>query len=187
MIMKTLPFTNGFHSKNQKLKIPKERRVFWLLAACVLSLPHADIEPACGFSINKSLLSIHGYSTKDETIIAFQLVKDFINERGGIEEIKVTQELLRLCERASKRCEAFLEQQRKVEEQMKLARVKEELAKQTKDAVSEVENKMRFLKKGIKVAETSVEEGNHELREAVKGKIELRQNSFISKQDYHGA
>ena len=62
---------------------------------------------------------------------------------------------------------------------MKLARVKEELAKQTKDAVSEVENKMRFLKKGIKVAETSVEEGNHELREAVKGKIELRQNSFL--------
>ena len=33
---------------------------------------------------------------------------------------------------------------------MKLARVKEELTKQTKDAVSEVENKMRFLKKGIK-------------------------------------
>ena len=132
-------------------------------------------------------MSIHGYSTKDETIIAFQLVKDFINERGGIEEIKVTEELLRLCERASKRYRVFLEQQRKVGEQMKLARVKEELAKQTKDAVSEVENKMRFLKKGIKVAETSVEEGNHELREAVKGKIELRQNSFMSKQDYHGA
>ena len=57
---------------------------------------------------------------------------------------------MRLCERASKRYRANLEQQRKVEEQMKLARVKEELAKQTKDAVSEVENKMRFLKKGIK-------------------------------------
>ena len=115
------------------------------------------------------------------------MLKTFIIERGGIEEIKVTQELLRLCERASKRYRVFLEQQRKVGEQMKLARVKEELAKQTKDAVSEVENKMRFLKKGIKVAETSVEEGNHELREAVKGKIELRQNSFMSKQDYHGA
>ena len=63
------------------------------------------------------------------------MLKTFIIERGGIEEIKVTQELLRLCERASKRYEAFLEQQRKVEEQMKLARVKEELAKQTKDAV----------------------------------------------------
>ena len=43
-----------------------------------------------------------------------------------------------MCERARERYGAFLEQQRKVEEQMKLARVKEELAKQTKDAVSEV-------------------------------------------------
>ena len=157
-----------------------------LASCCVCSfLPHANVEPKHGFPINKSLLSIHGYSTNDETILA--LVKDFIIQRGGIEKSKVTQNLLRSCERARERYGAFLEQQRKVEEQMKLARVKEELAKQTKDAVSEVENKMRFLKKGIKVAETSVEEGNHELREAVKGKIELRQNSFMSKQDYHGA
>ena len=47
---------------------------------------------------------------------------------------------MRSCERARERYGAFLEQQRKVEEQMKLARVKEELAKQTKDAVLEVEN-----------------------------------------------
>ena len=60
------------------------------------------------------------------------LVKDFIIERGGSKEIKVIQELQRLFERASKRYGAFLKQQRKVEEQVKLARVKEELAKQTK-------------------------------------------------------
>ena len=93
-----------------------------------------------------------------------------IIERGGIEEIKVTQELLRSCERARERYGVFLEQQRKVEEQMKQARVKEGLAKQTKDAVSEVENKTRFLKKGIEVAETSVKEGNHKLGKAMKGK-----------------
>ena len=29
---------------------------------------------------------------------------------------------------------------------------------------------MQFLKKGIEVAETSVEEGNHELQEAMEGK-----------------
>ena len=92
-----------------------------------------------------------------------------------------------MCERASKRYRAFLEQQRKVEDQMKLARVKEVLAKQTKDAVSEVENEMQFLKKGINVAETSAEEGNHEVGEAMKGKTELRQNSFVPKQDYHRA
>ena len=77
-------------------------------------------------------MSIHRYSTEDETIVVLGLVKDFIIERGGIKEIKVIQELQRLFERASKRYAAFLKQQRKVEEQMKLARVKEELAKQTK-------------------------------------------------------
>ena len=83
-------------------------------------------------------MCIHGYSTKDETIVVLQLVKDFIIERGRIEKIKVTQELMRLCERARERYGAFLEQQKKLDEQMKLARVKEELAKQSKDAVSEL-------------------------------------------------
>ena len=83
-------------------------------------------------------MCIHGYSTKDETIVVLQLVKDFIIERGRIEKIEVTQELLRLCERARERYGAFLEQQKKLDEQMKLARVKEELAKQSKDAVSEL-------------------------------------------------
>ena len=87
MNMKNLPFTNAFHSRYQKSKIPEERRVF-ILAACVLSLPHANVEPKSGFSI-KSLLSIHEYSTKDETIVALRLVKDFIIEGGGIEKIKV--------------------------------------------------------------------------------------------------
>ena len=48
-----------------------------------------------------------------------------------------------MCERAIERYGAFLEQQRKVEEQMKLARVKQELAKQTKDAVSGLENEIK--------------------------------------------
>ena len=99
-----------------------------------------------GFSIKKSLLNILRYSTKDKTIAVLQLVKDFIIGRIGIGKIKVTQELLRSCERARERYGAFLEQQRKVEEQMKLARVKEELAKQSKDAVSELENEIQFLK-----------------------------------------
>ena len=172
-IKKSSPFYQWLPLQLSEVKDPegKERfHTFWLLAACVLSLLHVNVEPEHGFYINKSLLIIHGYSTKDETIAALRLVKDFVIERGGIEEIKVTQELLRSCERARERYGTFLEQQRKVEEQMKLARVKEGLAKQTKAAVSEVDNEIRFLKKGIEVAETSVEEGNHELGEAMKGK-----------------
>ena len=65
--------------------------------------------------------------------------------------MRLTQELLRLCERVRERYRPFLEQQRKVEEQMKLARVTEELVKQTKYAVSERENEMRFLKKSIRL------------------------------------
>ena len=60
--------------------------------------------------------------------------------------------------------ERFL-QQKKVEEQIKLARVKEELAKQTKDALSDVQNKTQFLKKVL-----SVEEINHRLGEAMNRK-----------------
>ena len=94
-----------------EIKDPEGKETFhtlWLLAACVLSLPHANVKPEHGFSINKSLLSIHGYSTKDETVVALRLVKDFIIERGRIEKIKFTQELLRLCERAKERWECFL-------------------------------------------------------------------------------
>ena len=70
-------------------------------------------------------MSIHGYSTKDETIVVLRLLKDCIIERAGIEKIKIIQELLRSCERARERYGAFLEHQMKVEEHMKLARVEE--------------------------------------------------------------
>ena len=77
---------------------------------------------------------------------------------------------MRSCERARERYGAFLEKQRKLEEQMKLAKVKEMLTKQTKDSALALGNEIRFLKKGIEVAEKSVEQGNHELGEAMKGK-----------------
>ena len=40
---------------------------------------------------------------------------------------------------------------------------------------------MRVLKKGIEVAETSVEEGNHELPEAMKGKTLNRDKIVYAK------
>ena len=70
-------------------------------------------------------MSIHRYSTKDETIVALRLLKDCIIERAGIEKIKIIQELLRSCERAREIYGAFLEHQMKVEEHMKLSRVEE--------------------------------------------------------------
>ena len=40
---------------------------------------------------------------------------------------------------------------------------------------------MRVLKKGIEVAETSAEEGNHELQEAMKGKTLNRDKIVYAK------
>ena len=61
---------------------------------------------------------------------------------------------------------------------MKLARVKEELAKQSKDAVSELDNEMQFLKNDNQVTETSVKEGNQELGQAMKGKT-MNQDKIV--------
>ena len=61
---------------------------------------------------------------------------------------------------------------------MKLARVKEELAKQSKDAVSELDNEMQFLKNDNQFTETSVKEGNQELGEAMKGKT-MNQDKIV--------
>lgn len=145
-------------------------RTLWLLALCVLSLPHANVEPERGFSINKSLLNIHGYSTKEETIEAVRLVKDFIIQRGGIDKVKVTKEMMKSCEKARARYVAFLEQKKKLEEQIKVDREKQEAVKKAKDAVSDIDNDISFVKRGIEVAEKSIEEGNLELGVVMKRK-----------------
>ena len=46
------------------------------LAKPILSLSHG-IVPERGFSINKYLLSIHGNSIDEKTVVALRLVKDF--------------------------------------------------------------------------------------------------------------
>ena len=44
------------------------------------------------------------------------------------------------------------------------------LTKQTKDSQQALWKEIRFVKKGIEVAEKSVEQGNHELGQTMKGK-----------------
>ena len=46
------------------------------LMKCVLSLSHGNSTPERGFSINKLILGIHGYSTYEDTLTALRFVKD---------------------------------------------------------------------------------------------------------------
>ena len=49
-----------------------------LASHCLLVLPHGNSDPERGFSINKNILKVHGYSTKGNTIIALHFIKDVL-------------------------------------------------------------------------------------------------------------
>ena len=73
-----------------KMKYPQLFR----LVKCVLSISHGNSVPERGFSINKHLLSLHGSSIKDETIVALRMVNDYILSVGSITKVSVNKQLL---------------------------------------------------------------------------------------------
>ena len=70
------------------------------LVKCVLSISHGNSIPEQGFSINKYLLSIHGTSTSNETIITWRLVKGLILI-GGYMKFLVNKNLILSVETAT--------------------------------------------------------------------------------------
>ena len=58
------------------------------------SLSHGNSTPERGFSVNKQLLAVYGYSTYEDTIIALPRVKDELLHVGGILVFPITPELL---------------------------------------------------------------------------------------------
>ena len=70
----------------------------WLnLLSVSFPLSHGNSTPERGFSVNKQLLDVHGYSTYENTIIALWMVKNERLRVGGILEFPITRELLDLC------------------------------------------------------------------------------------------
>ena len=65
--------------ENGQLKYPQ----LFALVKCVLPISHGNRIPEWEFSINKYILSIHGTSTSNETIIVLRLVKDHLILIGG--------------------------------------------------------------------------------------------------------
>ena len=71
----------------------KNPKNLWQLARCILSLPHGNLDPERGFSINKSVLQIHGTSLEEDTTVALQLVKDYIVLNNGVDKIDIEESL----------------------------------------------------------------------------------------------
>ena len=81
---------------------------------CVLILSHGNADPERGFSVNEHLLNIHGSFTNEETI----------NRKGGVESIKVSKDLIKVCQNAYSLYRQELAEKRKQELEAKEAAIR---------------------------------------------------------------
>lgn len=144
---------------------------------CILCLSHGNADPERGFSINKHLLQTHGGSTQEETIEAIRLVKDYIIQQNGTNNVIITKEMIRSSDNARSKYEEHLAAEREIREKTereKLIAAAEIEANSAKaKAAQEQENVQQdivILSTGIEVAEKSVIEGNQALSECLKSK-----------------
>ena len=95
------------------LKYPKLNK---LALHCLLVLP-GNSDPERDFSVNKNILKVHGYSTKEDTLIALCFINDVLILKGGHLKIHLSRDLFTSCRGARSSYVAFLEAQ-KLEQEM---------------------------------------------------------------------
>ena len=141
------------------------------LVKCVLSISHGNSIPEQGFSINKYLLSIHGTSTSNETIVALRLEKDHLILIGGYMKFLINRNLVLSVKTARQKYQE-LEAKRllreKESERIKLADEMKENNKLLEEKLSNAEAEIEIKKVVISVAEESIQEGNKKLQKQLK-------------------
>ena len=141
------------------------------LVKCVLSISHGNSIPEQGFSINKYLLSIHGTSTSNETIVALRLEKDHLILIGGYMKFLINRNLV-LSVKTARQKYQDLEAKRllreKESERIKLADEMRENNKLLEEKLSNAEAEIKIKKVVISVAEESIQEGNKKLQKQLK-------------------
>ena len=141
------------------------------LVKCVLSISHGNSIPEQGFSINKYLLSIHGTSTSNETIVALRLEKDHLILIGGYMKFLINRNLV-LSAKTARQKYQDLEAKRllreKESERIKLADEMKENNKLLEEKLSNAEAEIKIKKVVISVAEESIQEGNKKLQKQLK-------------------
>ena len=150
---------------------------------CVLSLSHGNSTPERGFSLNKKILDIHGYSLYEETLTALRFVKDELHRVGGVAKFPITKELLDDIKSAFSRYEADriarkvakeTEQRKKEEEKAAAA------AREVENAELEsLNNEISAAKSSIVVAGELIMQAESDLDEALGKKGQNVQRSAI--------
>ena len=129
------------------------------LSLCVLLLPHGNADPERGFSLNKNVLAVHGFSIKEETLEAIRMVKDFIIRNNGVMNIEISKDLIEHCKVSHTRYQCYLNKQRKIHEEEKYRKK----LREEEESKTELIREKTVLIKSMKVAENCVDEGNTEL------------------------
>ena len=98
---------------------------------CLLVLPHGNSDPERGFSVNKNILKVYGYSTTEDALIALRFIKDVLILKVGHLKTYLSKDLFISCRGARNSFVAFLEA-RKLEQEMEKKRKIDEEAEQEK-------------------------------------------------------
>ena len=77
------------------------------------------MDPEPGFSINKSVLQIHGTPLEEDTIVVLQLVKDYIVLNNEVDKIDIEESVTESCRNARTRYATFLDEKKKIEMETK--------------------------------------------------------------------
>lgn len=153
------------------IKYPKICQLFKIMA----SIPHGNSAPENGFSINKSMIQLHGTSIQTETIEALRLVKDTILTHGSRFDVPMNTGLFESVALSHSRYQADLKHKRelkKAEEKELEGRKKmadEEEKRKNEEAQKNEEKRtlqatLQQLENGISVADSLIENGNDEFR-----------------------
>ena len=140
----------------------------------VLSISHGNSAPENGFSINKAMLDIHGYSLGESTIEALRFVKDAILKHSSILDIPITRSLLDSVKDSRKWYMADLEAQRAIEKEEGAKGKELEPKKKDENMKSRVISVLTAspeqLQNSVAVPDDTVKEGNEQLKQLLTQK-----------------
>ena len=146
------------------------------MARCILSLPNGNADPERGFSINKSVLQIHGTSLEEDTIVALQLVKDYIVLNNGVDKIDIEESHIASCRNARTRYATILNEKKKVEMETKKELERRQKEKNSETEIEQLKRDRNIIKKEICNAESCKKDKSNQ-----QGK-----DNFLPDQNQHG-
>ena len=141
------------------------------LVQCILSHYHGNAVPERGFSLNRNLLDVHGFSTSEQTIISLRLVKDYIHHVPT--KFPTSGSLINCCGNAKAKCIDTAEK-KKAEENAVRKRIqagKERVERINTQilALADLEKHISDQNPKIRVADNLILEAGAELKKITSG------------------